>query len=129
MRRLALGVGCQRGASTTELMALVRRTLATHALEGAAVALLCSIDSRKDEPAVRALAQRLDVPTRFYSAKRLERETPRLASPSDIVFRIVGCHGVAESAALAAAGAGGMLVVPKQASRRATCAIAVMGSA
>ena len=85
MRRLALGVGCQRGASAAELETLVRRTLAAHALEDAAVALLCSIDTRKDEPAVRALAQRLDVPTRFYSAERLEHETPRLATPSDAV--------------------------------------------
>ena len=129
MRRLALGVGCQRGASATELETLVRRTLAAPALKGATVALLCSIDTRKDEPAVRALARRLVVPTRFYPAKRLEQETPRLASPSDAVFRIVGCHGVAESAALAAAGAGGALLVPKQASRRATCAIAIMGPA
>lgn len=129
MRRLALGVGCQRGASAAELEALVHRTLATHALEAAAVALLCSIDTKKDEPAMRALAQRLDVPARFYPAQRLEQETPRLASPSDAVFRITGCHGVAESAALAGAGAGGALVVPKQTSRRATCAIAVMVSA
>ncbi len=129
MRRVALGVGCQRGASAAELDALVRRTLAAPALQGATVALLCSIDSKKNEPAVQALAQRLDVPTRFYPAERLERETPRLASPSDAVFRITGCHGVAESAALAAAGAGGVLVVSKQASRRATCAIAIMGSA
>jgi len=128
MRRLALGVGCRRGASAAELEALVHRTLAAHTLEGAAIALLCSIDTKADEPAVQTLARRLEVPTRFYSAKRLERETPRLASPSDAVFRMVGCHGVAESAALAAAGAGGALLVPKQSSRRATCALAIMGS-
>ncbi len=129
MQRLALGVGCQRGASAAELETLVRRTLAAHALESAAIALLCSIETKKDEPAVQVLARRLDVPTRFYAAKRLEQETPRLASPSDALFRILGCHGVAESAALAAAGAGGALLVPKQASRRATCALAVIESA
>lgn len=129
MRRLTLGVGCQRGASAAELETLVHRTLSAHALEAAAIALLCSIDTKADEPAVQALARRLDVPTRFYPATRLERETPRLVSPSDAVFRVTGCHGVAESAALAAAGGGGALLVPKQASRRATCAIALLGSA
>jgi cobalt-precorrin 5A hydrolase/precorrin-3B C17-methyltransferase len=63
-------------------------------------------------------------PARFFSAKRLERETPRLANPSETVFRAVGCHGVAEAAALAAAGPRGELIVAKAASRRATVAIA-----
>jgi cobalt-precorrin 5A hydrolase/precorrin-3B C17-methyltransferase len=40
------------------------------------------------------------------------------------VFRATGCWGVAEGAALAAVGPAGSLVVSKQRSRRATCAIA-----
>lgn len=129
MRRYALGVGCRRGAGAAELESLVRRTLAAHGLEDAAVALVCSIDTKAPEPAVQALARRFDVPARFYPAERLERETPRLASPSEAVFRATGCHGVAEAAALAGAGAGGVLVVPKQASPRATCAVAILGPA
>ena len=50
-----------------------------------------------------ALAERLPVPARFVDAAALEAETPRLANPSAVVFREVGCHGVAEAAALAAA--------------------------
>jgi len=64
------------------------------------------------------------VPARFFDAATLETETPRLQNPSDIVFAEVGCHGVAEGAALAAVGAAGDLMVPKQKSKRATCAIA-----
>ena len=41
-----------------------------------------------------------------------------------MVFREVGCHGVAEGAALAAAGADGELIIPKRKSARATCAVA-----
>lgn len=128
MRRLILGVGCQRGTAAPELDRLVRDTLARHKLEESSIATLCSIDIKADEPAVRTLARRLDVPVRFYSALRLERETPRLATPSEAVFRAMGCHGVAEGAALAAAGPKGRLLVPKQASRRATCAIAEIGA-
>jgi cobalt-precorrin 5A hydrolase/precorrin-3B C17-methyltransferase len=40
------------------------------------------------------------------------------------VFRAVGCHGVAEAAALAGAGPDGVLVVEKRIGARATCAIA-----
>ena len=129
MRRLALGVGCQRGTGAAELDLLVRRTLAAHRLREESIAIVCSIDAKADEPAVQALARLLAVPARFYAAERLERETPRLATPSQTVFRLTGCHGVAESAALAATGAKGALVVPKQASRRATCAVAAMGPA
>ncbi len=121
---LALGVGCERGAAPRELERLARRTLASAGLSEKSIALVCSIDLKADEPAVQALADRLGVPARFFPAAALERETPRLASPSDIVFRETGCHGVAEGAALAAAGRRGALIVPKRKSRRATCAIA-----
>jgi cobalt-precorrin 5A hydrolase/precorrin-3B C17-methyltransferase len=54
----------------------------------------------------------------------LEKETPRLQNPSEVVFAEVGCHGVSEGAALAAFGKSGSLIVPKQKSKRATVAIA-----
>ncbi|MEO0546972.1 MAG: precorrin-3B C(17)-methyltransferase, partial [Pseudomonadota bacterium] len=64
------------------------------------------------------------VPARFFTAQQLEAETPRLATPSDIVFAEVGCHGVCEGAALAAGGASADLVLAKQKSKRSTVAIA-----
>ena len=63
-------------------------------------------------------------PHAFFSAKELEAETPRLANPSEVVFVEVGCHGVAEAAALRAAGPNGALVIEKQKSANATVAIA-----
>ena len=69
-------------------------------------------------------AEALGVEPRFFTSAELEAEAPRLANPSEAVFREVGCHGVAEGAALAAVGPSGRLVLPKRASRRATCAIA-----
>lgn len=121
---LAVGVGCERDCSTAELRALVRETLSDAGLSPASVAVVVSIDVKADEPAVHALADHLGVPARFFPADVLEVETPRLANPSEIVFREVGAHGVAEAAALAAAGPHGSLIVPKHKSRRATCAIA-----
>jgi len=121
---LALGVGCERGASPAELTALAERTLARAGLARESVAGVFSIDLKADEEAVHALAQHLGVPARFFSPQRLERETPRLANPSALVFRATGCHGVAEGAALAAVGPRGVLLVPKRKSRRATLAVA-----
>ncbi len=121
---LALGVGCERGAAPDELIALARETLAAAGLTPGAVAGVFSLDLKTDEPAMHALANALGVPARFFPAAVLEAEAPRLANPSDLVFAEVGCHGVAEGAALAAAGPQGVLVQPKRKSRRCTCAIA-----
>jgi len=123
-RRLAVGIGSERGADPAEAIALLRDTLAEAGLAPAAVACVVSIDLKADEPAVLEAAEALGAPARFFPAARLEAETPRLANPSEAVFREIGCHGVAEAAALAAAGPQAALVVAKRKSRRVTCAIA-----
>jgi len=121
---LALGVGCERGCTAEELNALADATLAEHGLAAAAVAVVVSLDLKADEPAVHALAARLGIPARFFTAEELRAETARLMTPSDAVFRETGCYGVAEGAALAAVGPDGTLVAAKRKSRRATCAVA-----
>ena len=121
---LAMGLGCERGCAPEELVGLARRTLAEVGLAPEAVACVASLDLKADEPAVSAVADALGVPLRLFDAAELERETPRLTAPSETVFRAVGCHGVAEAAALACAGADGALAAPKTKSARGTCAIA-----
>jgi cobalt-precorrin 5A hydrolase/precorrin-3B C17-methyltransferase len=121
---LAVGIGCERGCPPGEVETLVADTLAAHGLATASVALVASIDLKMDEPAILEAARNLARPARFFDAKRLEAETPRLANPSELVFREVGTHGVAEAAALAACGPDGILVAPKRKSARATCAVA-----
>ena len=121
---LALGLGCERGCAPDELVMLARRVLVAGGLAPEAVACVASLDLKADEPAVNAAAESLGVPLRLFDAAALERETPRLTAPSEVVFRAVGCHGVAEAAALACAGADGTLAMPKARSERGTCAIA-----
>ncbi len=121
---LALGVGCERGVGAAELIELARASLAEAGLAEGAVACVASLDLKADEAAVHALAAMLAVPARFFTPAELEAEAPRLATPSDAVFRETGCHGVAEGAALAAAGPAAELLLPKAKSARATCAVA-----
>ena len=118
-----LGVGCARGADVFELDRLVAQTLAEAHVAPGAIAAVATLDLKADEPAVNALAARLGVPLRVFPADALEAMTPRLANPSDVVFAEVGTHGVAEAAALAAA-EGTELVVEKQKTAAATCALA-----
>jgi cobalt-precorrin 5A hydrolase/precorrin-3B C17-methyltransferase len=121
---LVLGIGCERLAAPDEVGALARRCLMEANLAEQSVACVASIALKAAEPAILALAQELGVPARFFSATELERETPRLKNPSDVVFAETGCHGVCEGAALAGVGAAGKLLVAKTRSARATCAMA-----
>jgi cobalt-precorrin 5A hydrolase / precorrin-3B C17-methyltransferase len=123
-QHLALGIGCERGAPATHVLELAQKTLADAGLAEEAVGVVVSLDVKADEPAMQAVASYFKVPFRVFDAATLEAETPRLANPSDVVFAEVGTHGVAEAAALAAAGPDGELIVEKHKTAKATCAVA-----
>ncbi|EJL58220.1 cobalamin biosynthesis protein CbiG [Rhizobium sp. CF122] len=123
-RRYVIGLGCERGTPEGEVQELAIAALAAAGIDAGTLAAVASIDTRSNEYAILGVARHLGVPLLFFAAARLEEETSRLKNPSAIVFARVGCHGVAESAALAAIGTHAELVVPKIKSRRATAAIA-----
>ena len=116
---LTIGVGCERGTSQQEVSDLVESTLKANNLSIQSVAGFASIDLKEDEPAIDALCN-----VRFFSAEELNALAPKLKTPSDYVMAEVGTPGVAEAAALAAAGPEAELIVAKTKSKRATCAIA-----
>jgi cobalt-precorrin 5A hydrolase / precorrin-3B C17-methyltransferase len=121
---IAVGVGCERGTDPAELRALVMQCLGEAGIAPQSVAGIFSIALKAAEPAIHELAAQLNASVRFFAADALLAETPRLSEKSEIVFRETGCWGVAEGAALAAAGPKAQLIVSKQRSARATCAIA-----
>ena len=123
-QRFALGLGCARGCDVSEMWDLVQESLRSANIAPEAIACVTSLDLKGDEPAMIETAKRLNVPFRVFDANTLEAEAERLANPSDIVFAEVGCHGVAEGAALAAAGPEATLVLEKQKTSNATCALA-----
>ena len=124
-QRLVLGMGCERGCDSGQMIALARAVLEEAGMAPEALAALCSVDVKMDEAAIHETAAALGVEARFFPAARLEEEAPRLSDPSEVVFAEVGCHGVAEGAALAGAGEGGELIVAKRKSARATAALAL----
>ena len=123
-KTLVLGMGCERHAKPEEAIALAEEALAKGGFARESLAAICSIDLKADETALHAVAAHFGVPARFFTAAALEAEAPRLKNPSEVVFAEVGCHGVAEGAALAAVGQAGVLAVEKIKSRGATAAIA-----
>ena len=120
-QRFALGLGCARNCDPDELWTLVSETLKAHEIAPGAIAYVGSIDLKGDEPAVIDVAKRLGVPLRLFTAEELEAQADKLAHPSEVVFAEVGCHGVSEGSALTC---GGDLVVEKQKTANATCALA-----
>ena len=123
-QRFTLGLGCARNADPADLWNLVEQTLKANNIAQGAIACVASIDLKADEPAILQAAQKLGVPFRVFTAVELETESPRLANPSDVVFAEVGCHGVSEGAALAAAGPDAILTIEKFKTLTATCALA-----
>ncbi len=123
-RPLVLGLGCERGAPCDEVILLAEEALRLAGLDRRWLTGLASLDSRIAEPAMMAAAAHFSVPFVVFDAGTLEAQSPRLQNPSEIVFALTGCHGVAEAAALAATGRSGALIVPKIKSSHATAAIA-----
>ena len=121
---LVIGLGCERGTPAEDLIILADQVMTEHHLAPQSVAAIASIDVKADEPAIHAAARHLGVEARFFTAAELRSEAHRLQTPSSIVEQEVGTPGVAEAAALAAAGPESDLIVAKIKSKRATCAIA-----
>jgi cobalt-precorrin 5A hydrolase len=121
----ALGLGCERGCDPQEVFSLAERVLKEARVVADDLLGVFSIDQRKDEPAIVRTAEHFSLPVTCFSAQVLEKETPRLLNPSERVFTLIGCHGVAEAAALAAVGSDGILVIGKMKSAHATAALAV----
>ena len=132
-QQFILGIGCVRGCDTNELYDFVTAELRRQNVNQAAIAAIASVDLKADEPAILALATRLDVPFRVFSVTELERQTESLANPSDVVFAEIGTYGVAEAAALEAAmpqtgGAQASLFTEKQKTKDATLALVKMAA-
>ncbi len=124
IQRFVLGVGVSADARPEDAVALAEAAMTRSGLRRQAIDAIATITSRRDHPAILALASHLGCGIRAFDAASLEAQTPRLKNPSDALFARIGCHGVAEAAALAAAGEAAVLIVEKMAGRRVTVGIA-----
>lgn len=122
-RAVVIGIGVTGTASAQEAVAAVDKVLGGVPDDARPVAI-ATIFGRAEHPAVQGVAGYLGVPVMVFDAARLERETPRLMNPSESLFSRIGCHGVAEAAALAAAGEGAGLLVGKTREGGVTVAVA-----
>jgi cobalt-precorrin 5A hydrolase/precorrin-3B C17-methyltransferase len=115
---LVVGVGCSRGADAAEVESLIEEVLADAGLARESVALLATLDAKRDEPGLLEVAARRGWALAFHSAESLARRP--VPNPSAAVASAVGTPSVAEAAVLAE---GAELLVAKRRSRAVTVAV------
>ncbi|HSB34164.1 MAG TPA: cobalamin biosynthesis protein, partial [Nitrospirota bacterium] len=118
---LVVGIGCNSGAALDEIEAAVLSTLEEHNLVSPSVHSIATIDIKRDEPGLKAFVQKNDFSLSTFNHQELNRVEG--IEESDVVMRATGAIGVAEPAALLAAGAE-RLLVPKQKKGNVTVAVA-----
>jgi cobalt-precorrin 5A hydrolase/precorrin-3B C17-methyltransferase len=117
---LVLGIGASRGVTADEVLELVGRTLAAAGLSGSSVAAVATVDEKASEEGIVEACARRGWPLTTYAAADLAGiDVP---NPSEEPRKVLGTPSVAEAAALRHSG--GVLVVEKTKSARATVAVA-----
>ncbi len=128
-----LGIGCDRGCPVEDIELLVKQSIDQlnqkySDIDLASIQCIASIDLKADEVGLLAFCKKASINLDVFPAETLRTVEDQLSYKSEIVFKEVGCYGVAEAAALLAASAvtgnRSELVLPKHKSKRATCSIA-----
>lgn len=119
---IAAGVGCRSGCSAAEILDLLAEVQRECGV--ARVDVLATAESRAPEEGIRGAAAALGVPLRALPPASLEAASGAALTRSPRCQRTHGVPSVAETAALAAAGAGAVLLGPRRTSDRAACALA-----
>ncbi|MCC8076331.1 MAG: cobalt-precorrin 5A hydrolase [Clostridiales bacterium] len=124
-RALAVGIGCKKSLPPERVTETVTDLLRRQGLALESVFCLASIDLKREDAGIRRLAERLDVPCRFYTAEELAVAAGNF-SGSDFVRSVIGVDSVCDRAACLAA-EGGPLLVEKTARDGVTVAVAQRG--
>jgi cobalt-precorrin 5A hydrolase len=121
---VAIGIGCRAGCGAAAIESIVREALAAADLALSETMGLFTIVDKQSEPGIAAAAAALFLPLVYLSRADLQRAAPEAMTKSARVMALFGVPSIAETAALAGAGRGARLVLPRMSRDGATCAIA-----
>ncbi|WP_353859809.1 cobalamin biosynthesis protein [Azospirillum formosense] len=126
-RFIAAGIGCRAGCPGAEIAGLIRAAFDEAALDEAArrSVQLAAPMRKRNESGMAEAARLLALPLQFVDDSALAAVQNRVQTRSARVEAAVGVASVAEAAALAAAGPGSTLLLPRRSTPRATCALAI----
>ncbi len=97
--RYAAGIGCRRGKPAEDLCSFLRARLSECGIRAEELRAVASIDLKKDEAGLLALAESLRVPLLTYTAEEL-RSVPGEFTGSAFVEKTTGVDSVCERAAV-----------------------------
>ena len=123
-----IGMGCERGCDAQHLQGLLKQCLQQQGLSIADIVSINSIDIKADEAGLIELARDQAKLFQTFAAENLAAVAEQLETSTDNANHSAGAYGVAELAALWAAQRATQspaeLVLAKQKTAKATCAIA-----
>lgn len=124
---IAAGIGCRKDCPGEEIAGLLTAAFDEAALDGPARAgvVLATAERKRDEAGIAEAGRLLALPLRVVADADLVAAQDRVETRSAAVEAAVGVASLAEAAALAAAGPGSRLLLPRRSTPRATCALAV----
>jgi cobalt-precorrin 5A hydrolase len=126
---IVAGIGCRRGAAARDVEAAIRTALARAGVAAASLDAIATMLGKNDEPGIAAAAKILGVRVIALQQSALEAASARVATRSERVLALTGVPSVAETAALAAAGADARLIATRLVVGGAACALAASGGA
>lgn len=97
-RRFVLGIGCKKHTSAAHMLEAFESYMRKHKLDPHSIALIGSIELKKDEEAIKVLAKKLEVPFRILSKEAI-LEVEGIFQGSSFVKQNIGVACVAEPAA------------------------------
>ena len=121
---IAVGIGCRRGSGADAIRAAIDDALARAGLSLAEIDALAAPAFKAGEAGIAEAAAALGLPLRPVGRDLLEEAQPLCVTRSPAAETATGLGAVSEAAALAAAGRGAMLVLPRIARDGVTCAVA-----
>jgi cobalt-precorrin 5A hydrolase len=121
---IVAGIGCRRGAAARDVEAAIRAALAHAGLAAAALDAIATVEGKTSEPGIAAAAEKLGVRVVSLPQRALQTASARVATRSERVLAFAGVPSVAETAALAAAGADARLIAARLVVGGAACALA-----
>lgn len=125
-RITVLGIGCKKDTDGTHLKDVVLQVLKEYRVYPESICRIASIDLKKEEEGILALAEYLNVPFTTYTSGELEQvEAEDGLEESEFVKSVTGVGNVCGRSALKGAQAR-RLLIPKTAREGVTVAAAVM---
>lgn len=122
--RLIAGMGFRPDTSEADLATCLDQALQRAGCVGESVTRLATLAARATEPGLVALAKARGAELVAIPDEALKGFEAACATRSTRIASLFGVGSVAEAAALAVAGPGGVLVLPRIATPRVTCALA-----